>query len=433
MKGYQSWGRFPAARQEVLSLQWRSEAPKLIKNVNSLLPFGKGRSYGDVCLNDGGKILATSGLNRLIAFNPDTGVLEAESGLTLCDILTFSVPRGFFLPVTPGTRFVSLGGAIANDVHGKNHHRQGSFGEHVNSLEILRSNGEVVQCSRTKDTELFNATIGGIGLTGLILSASLNLKPIESSLIDFQSIKFSSLGEFFEISSESDKQYEYTVAWLDCLHDGASFGRGLFMRGNHAKTGGLRLRRKFAPSVPFDFPSFALNSCSVKAFNFCYYNKQLAKIKDIRGHYEPFFYPLDGVKNWNRIYGSCGFSQFQCVLPRDKGEESLKKILSIARNSQLASFLVVLKDFGERQSTGLMSFSRPGFTLCLDFPMRGDKTISLLKELDRQVAGMKGAVYPAKDATMSAENFKQYFPSYEEFKRFKDPAFSSSFWRRVSV
>lgn len=426
MSKYESWGRFPKVNQEAHELFWLNDKWSG-KNGRLLLPYGQGRSYGDSCLNQDGLLLSTKHLNRFISFDEQSGILKCEAGVTLAQILSWSVPRGWFLPVTPGTQFVSVAGAIANDVHGKNHHGAGTFGRFVKGLELKRSDGITHICSPTQNQELFSATIGGLGLTGLILWAEVELKRIPSAFIKMESLKFSSLEEFFEISAGSAKNFEYTVAWLDCVASGSNFGRGIFMRGNHTPTDG-KAPGKLKLAVPFDLPSFTLNPLSIRLFNTAYYHRQFTKQVETVVHYRPFFYPLDGVENWNRIYGKPGFFQFQCVVP---GKEEIKEILEQIVRSGEGSFLAVLKEFGEIESPGMLSFPRPGVTLCLDFANRGSKTLGLLRGLDDLVSRLKGAMYPAKDAFMSGENFKSYYPQLPHFLKYKDPAFSSSFWRRV--
>ena len=432
MKGYASWGRYPKAIPAmVYGPHWADEL--FPKDAHFLLPYGNGRSYGDSCLNDGGALLDMRGLDRFLSFDHSTGILRCEAGVLLADILALVVPMGWFLPVTPGTRFVTVGGAIANDVHGKNHHRTGTFGQHVQRLALRRSDQGVVLCSVTENADLFHATIAGLGLTGAILWAEIQLRPIANAAMDTETIRFSNLDAFFDLSGESDRDYEYTVAWIDCLAQGKSLGRGLFMRGNHATP----QEKLPAPpgktrGFPVDMPFPLVNVWSLRAFNSLYYRKQFAKMRRTITHYEPFFYPLDGVLHWNRLYGRRGFLQYQCVVPPESAKESIRVLLEIIATARSGSFLAVLKVFGNRFSPGLLSFPRPGATLALDFPNQGQHTLDLLDQLDTIVASTGGAVYPAKDARMSGEHFRQYFPRWEEFQRYIDPRFSSSFWRRVT-
>lgn len=429
---FDSWGRYPKSTPaEVKYYEWRFE--NFPQFSHSVLPYGQGRSYGDSCLNNDQALLVTQHFNRLIEFNNQTGILRCESGVTLAEILEFSVPKGWFLPVSPGTKFVSVGGAIANDVHGKNHHRAGSFGCHVLSFELLRSDGTRVVCSQTENAALYNATIAGLGLTGLITWAEIQLKPINGPLIDMESIKFESLDEFFELSKESEKKFEYTVAWLDCVAKDENFGRGIFMQGNHSDRLDPGKKQLDFLCVPIDFPSFALNNLTVKAFNTLYYAKQREKVVVKPIHYNPFFYPLDSVHAWNKIYGKRGFLQFQCVVPNNDGEGqvTIKEILEEIVDSGGASFLAVLKEFGDVKSPGMLSFPRKGITLCLDFANRGAETLALFRRLYDVVHINAGAIYPAKDACLTKEEFRAAYPRWEEFVDHVDPKFSSSFWRRV--
>lgn len=426
----ESWGRYVRASQHIIRVSDR-DAP-LPTVTSPALPYGNGRSYGDSCLNDGGVLLHCRGLDRLMAFDPSTGVLQCESGVLFSDILDITVPQGWFLPVTPGTRFVTVGGAIANDVHGKNHHRAGTFGHHVLSLELLRTDGSRTACSPHENWNLFAATIGGLGLTGFISHVTLQLKRIASSWMTGESIKFGSLDEFFTLSKESERDYEYTVAWIDCTRRGAALGRGLFSRANHspARRQG-EAKRQGGLSIPVVSPISLVNPISVRAFNTLYYHRQRRRVVRSVSHYEPFFYPLDGVRDWNRIYGPRGFLQYQCVVPEHAPAKQIAALLEEVSQSGEGSFLAVLKQFGNMPSLGLLSFPRRGTTLALDFPNTGDATLRLLNRLDDIVDDVGGAVYPAKDARMSGARFRRYFPRHECFETFRDPGMSSSFWRRV--
>jgi FAD/FMN-containing dehydrogenase len=402
-----------------------------------VLPFAQGRSYGDSCLNDRGVLLDTVSLRRFIAFDRKRGILSCEAGTTLDDILELIVPAGWFLPVTPGTKFVSIGGAIANDVHGKNHHRAGTFGCHVERFELLRSTGERLLCSPTENPELFRATIGGLGLTGLILWAEVNLKPIPSPWILVERISFAHLDEFFELAASSDSEYEYSVAWVDGLAPAKKVGRGIFIRGNHTEpvpqTAAVTMKPR-PMRLRFGAPALLRNQTAMRVFNLAYYYSGLRKQKPHVRHYDPFFYPLDSLHGWNRLYGPRGFFQYQCVVPMaSDGLQALREIISRTSASGMASCLAVLKVFGTATSPGMLSFPRRGVTFALDFPNKGTKTLRLLEEIDGIVRACHGAVYPAKDARMSAQSFQTYFPQWKEFSVYVDPKFSSSFWRRVTV
>lgn len=430
---YQSWGRYPHVLQRDIPVYWRDRPLPLPEDpYETVLPYGLGRSYGDVCLNGGGVLLTTHSLNHFMAFDAQTGILRCEAGVSLAEILDLCVPQGWFLPVTPGTKFVTLAGAVANDVHGKNHHGAGTFGRHLLQFELLRSNGEKFLCSPSSNQPYFAATIGGLGLTGFITWIEIQLKRIEHRALQVENIQFSNLEEFLELSAQSDQYFEYTVAWIDCSQN-QSLGRGIFFRGRHVTRNEIPEKwspRQFKFKMPFDLPNFVLNRWSVAAFNSWYYNKQKEKSVHALIDYDPFFYPLDAILDWNRMYGKRGFLQYQLVVS-DEEPKLIKEILQIISTSGLASFLGVLKNFGALTSPGLLSFPRKGITLALDFPMKGAKTFELLERLDDIVRSAQGAVYPAKDARMSARNFQAFYPQWGEFSKFIDPRFSSSFWRRV--
>ena len=315
---YESWGRYPPARQTVAHSTWRQTTPYPEAAVGqSVLPFGNGRSYGDCCLNDGGYLVDMRGLDRFIAFDESAGILACEAGVLLSEVLALVVPKGWFLPVTPGTKFVTIGGAIANDVHGKNHHRAGTFGCHVRRFELCRSDGERLICSPTENPDWFAATIGGIGLTGIILWAEIALKPITGPLVDVELVQYSDFGAFMALAADSDKNFDYTVAWFDCLARGSALGRGVFMRGNHAEVPAPFRRRQGGLTVPFKPPMNLVNGWLVKAFNFAYFHRAPKQVRRLRQDFEPFFYPLDRVNRWNCAYGPRGFLQYQCVVPFD--------------------------------------------------------------------------------------------------------------------
>jgi FAD/FMN-containing dehydrogenase len=428
-----SWGRYPDVAQSLYPLYWQDDAwPS--KAQTSLLAHGQGRSYGDVALNEAGVLLLTDGLNRFIAFDREQGILRCEAGVTFAEILNLIVPHGWFLPVTPGTKFVSVGGAVANDVHGKNHHQAGTFGCFVTQIGLRRSEEDFLIVSPSENTALFNATIGGLGLTGLMVWVEFKLKKIHNTFIEQQAEKFSSLARFFELSEAAANEWEYTVAWVDCLAKGAQLGRGIFFRGKHA---GVSQARKEAADygktrfgMPFTLPGFVLNHFTINLFNQMYYHRPLSA--QSRVHFDPFFYPLDKIAHWNRMYGAKGFFQYQCVIPTAHAREAMTEILQTIARSGQGSFLSVLKVFGNVPSPGMLSFPRAGATLALDFANRGNKTRMLLAKLDEITSAAGGAVYPAKDACMSARHFQQYYPQWQQFTQYIDPAFSSSFWRRVT-
>jgi FAD/FMN-containing dehydrogenase len=427
---YQSWGRHPkVAHRRVAKVYWRDQIPELLQRAEpgSLLPYGMGRSYGDSCLNDNRDLLDCSAINRILDFDWETGRIRVESGMMLGDLLEVIVPHGWFLPVTPGTKFVTIGGAIANDVHGKNHHRAGTFGNYVEQLMLYRSDSEPVACSPSSNADLFQATIGGLGLTGVIGWADLRLKRITGNTIDSERLPFTGLDEFLSLSSSSDEQFEYTVAWIDCL--ARSRMRGLIFRGNHGE--GYRRNHARGWKIPFTFPEFLLSRRTVTLFNAAYQGLNARNAGRSVVHYDKFFYPLDSVLNWNRLYGRRGLVQYQCVVPRSEAE-AVKHVVERVSASGEGCFLAVLKLFGEIPSPGMLSFPRPGLTLALDLPMRGRRTLALLDSLDELVLASGGALYPAKDARMSAAMFQTGFPNWKSFEPFIDAKLSSSFWRRVA-
>ncbi|MCX7879127.1 MAG: FAD-binding oxidoreductase [Ignavibacteria bacterium] len=432
MKNYQSWGLYPKSEfKEIIHLDWRHETIDFTNFSPHCLVYGLGRSYGDVCLNNGGILLDASSLNHFIDFDPNNGILKCEGGVTLSEILNFVVPKGWFLPIIPGTKFVTVGGAIANDIHGKNHHKKGSFGHFVNKFELIRSNGERLICSRNTNKELFFATIGGLGLTGIILWAELQLKPISSSYIYVESIKFSSIEEFFSINENSEQEFEYTVAWLDFSVPSLNNCRGIYQRGNHYEKDIAKAKRKTKFAIPFVAPFSLINKCSITTFNFLYYIKEQEKISKSIVHFEKFFFPLDNLENWNYLYGKNGFFQYQFVIPKSDGPYKLKAFINECKKLNLLSFLTVIKTFGKFENSGLLSFPREGITLAVDFPFHKEIFVKLNK-LDDLIMEFGGALYPAKDSRMSPKMFLQSFPNLNEFLKFKDPLFSSSFWRRVA-
>ena len=424
-----SWGRVNRLECDTYTPATRFEALPAVKN-QTLLAYGNGRSYGDSCLNAGGIALKCRNLSHFISFDPASGVLICEAGVLLAEILELVVPQGWFLPVTPGTRFVTVGGAIANDVHGKNHHVTGTFGCHVRRLELLRSDGQRLICATDSHADYFTATQGGLGLTGMITWAELQLRRIRSPWIAAETIRYESLDEFFALSTQSDRDYEYTVSWVDCAGAGKSLGRGLFVRGNHAADNSNCYQSK-THTFPFVPPVSMVNALTLKAFNTLYYHRQIQKITRQTVHYAPFFYPLDGILEWNRLYGPRGFHQYQCVIPTSYSQAAITELLHEIGKSGMGSFLAVLKLCGDISAPGMLSFPLAGVSLALDFPNRGDRLEQLFKRLDAIVSAAQGRLYPAKDGRMPGYLFRSGYPRWQEFSTYIDPAFSSSFWRRV--
>lgn len=421
-----AWGRLPVGPQEAVALTGAAlPGPKG-------LPRGLGRSYGDVCLNPGGTLWLSAGLDRLIGFDAESGVLDVEPGVTLGDIQRVMIPQGWALPVTPGSQFVTVGGAIANDVHGKNHHARGSFCDHVTRLTLRRTDGTEVSCGPDLLPDWFAATAGGLGLTGVILQARLQLMRVPGPWLDCETLPFRGLPEFFALSDGSETGWEYTVSWIDGL-SGRDV-KGLFMRANAMALpwgGPLKAPARRGRSVPFTPPVSLINGLSLRAFNAVYH--AMGRFRAGRGpvHYQPFFYPLDALRNWNRIYGPRGFYQYQCVVPNEGREEATAALLEEIRKAGQGSPLVVLKTFGAREAPGLLSFPRPGVTLAMDFPNRGARSLALMERLDAIVADAGGRVYPAKDARMSAEMFRRGYPGLDKFMKYHDPGISSSLSRRL--
>jgi len=429
----QSWGRYPRAHQTIKPLFWY---PQRLPSAEAgqLLCHGLGRSYGDACLNDGGTLLLTRGLDRFIEFDEHAGTLRCDAGVSLAEVLRLIVPRGWFLPVLPGTSFVTIGGAIANDIHGKNHHAVGSFGNFVRSFRLRRSNGEVLVCSKESNRPLYFATIGGLGLTGMIEWSEIALKPVTNAWMDVETIRYQGLEEFFLLSAESEARFEYLVAWVDTSAKGKALGRGILMRGKHSTDAALRSPQPNAGpafDMPFDMPSFLLNPLTIRLLNSAYYRKQMRRVQSAVVPYSGFFSPLDGIGKWNRMYGKRGFLQWQCLVPKSDNIHAFSEIFSTVVRSGLASFVSVMKTMGSIPSRGLMSFPGEGVTLALDFP-NVPRSFALLTELDELVKRAGGRIYPAKDARMSPSHFQSFYPQWRELEALRDPMFSSGLWRRLT-
>ncbi|TKT80062.1 FAD-binding oxidoreductase [Aquamicrobium sp. LC103] len=431
---YQSFGRTTSASRRAIPAQ---EAIRLLQTVPSgvsLLPYGNGRSYGDTCLNFEGTLVDMRTMNRILDFDAESGIIEAEAGTMLSDIIGHVAPHGFFPAVVPGTRHVTLGGAVANDIHGKNHHRRGTFGRHVVGLTLMRSDGIVYNCNAERNSELFAATIGGMGLTGLILTVSLRLMRVPSLMIEEKIRRFRSLSEYFELAEEADRHNEYAVAWVDQLAVGGKAGRGLLITGNHAaSTGPTTARPGNFLSVPFQPPLNLLNRPFLRLFNEAYFRRK-GRTEEMRAtSAESFFFPLDSVAHWNRLYGPAGLMQHQSVIPAQAAPKAIPQMMERARAAGQGSFLTVLKRFGAIASPGILSFPRPGYTLTLDFSFKGTATRDLFTELDRITVEAGGAVNAYKDARMSAETFAASFPQWRRLARLRDPGFVSDFWNRTAM
>jgi FAD/FMN-containing dehydrogenase len=399
---------------------------------NGILAGGLRRSYGDSCLNGDGAMIDMTGLDRFVSFDRATGLLVAEAGVSLAEILKIAIPAGYFLPVTPGTRFVTLGGALANDVHGKNHHLAGTLGRWIREFNLLRSDGVERVVNRDDTTGLFAATIGGLGLTGIVTRVVLELAPIASSNMRVETIPFGNLAGFFALAAESELTHDYTVAWVDCLAKGNALGRGIFTRARHSADGELRVYSGRRPFVPIDAPGFLLNRLSLSAFNDIYY-RFAGRSRQATVSYDPFFYPLDAIEGWNRLYGRRGFYQYQSVVPPNNAEAATAQMLRTIADAGQGSFLAVLKTFGDVASPGLLSFPMKGTTLALDFANRGPSTLSLLDKLDTIVREAGGRLYPAKDGRLPPAMFRAGYPALEQFRTHMDPGMSSTFWRRMNL
>ncbi|MCQ8879481.1 FAD-binding oxidoreductase [Pseudoalteromonas shioyasakiensis] len=407
MKKMTSWGKYPHIDANISA---PLSSHMLANEKRNIIARGLGRSYGDSALSE--NIIISNRLNHFISFDENTGQLHCEAGVSLHDILMNFVPKGWFLYVTPGTKFVTVGGAIASDVHGKNHHIDGCFSDHVTSLTICIQ-GEEISCSREENSDLFHATCGGMGLTGIITKATFKLRPITSSYINQKVIKAKNLDTVLELF-EQYRDATYSVAWIDCLSTGSNLGRSLLMLGEHACKGELTTHKSGVLNMPCDMPSFLLNKYTIQAFNSAYYNKQVKEELNNTIHYDSFFYPLDGISNWNRMYGKNGFTQYQFVIPKEAGKEGLKEILEAIAESKQGSFLAVLKVFG-KGNINYLSFPLEGYTLALDFKLN-NKLFALLDRLDLIVRKYKGRIYLSKDVRMSEEMFKASYPHWKKFQ-----------------
>jgi FAD/FMN-containing dehydrogenase len=440
------WGRCPLVKSYVSQHKSVSSIESWLQFVGrwAVLPRGAGRSYGDAALNSQGYTLLTESLNRIIDFNPQTGILRCEAGVTFKQINETFVPMGWFPAVTPGTKFPTMGGAIASDVHGKNHHVDGSFSRHVHSIKIILASGETVVCSRHENSDLFWATVGGMGLTGIITEVEIALRPVETAYINSHQVRARNLEEAFKLFDLYEPRYQYSVAWLDCLSSGRSLGRSILMFGNHAtpdelppklKQNPLKIKQKPHFQVSFDLPSGLLNRFTVGAFNTFYYYLQSAKPEQFIVDYDSYFYPLDSIWSWNRLYGKRGFLQYQFVVPLETSWEAITQILSRLNCTGWGSFLTVLKRLGPQE--GWLSFPMPGYTMTLDIPVR-QGVWEFLDELDQIIIQHKGRVYLAKDARLQPETFRTMYPDFPQWHKVKsavdsDYKLSSAMSRRLQI
>lgn len=429
MKKITSWGKYPYVDATVLQ-PIKSEVCGL--TTGSCIARGLGRSYGDSALAK--TVVTSERMNRFISFDDDTGLLSCDAGVSLADILETFVPKGWFLAVTPGTKFVSVGGAIASDVHGKNHHIDGCFSDHIESFTLVVNN-ESILCSRDAHSDLFYATCGGMGLTGIVIEATIKLKPISSAYIHQKTVKAENLDTVLSLFDKYES-YTYSVAWIDCLSTGKNLGRSLLMLGEHAEHGELVTHSDSKLSMPCNMPSFLLNPYTIQAFNSAYYNRIREDEVDATIHYDSFFYPLDGIDNWNRMYGKNGFTQYQFLIPKTAGLKGLTEILTAIAESKQGSFLAVLKVFG-KGNENLLSFPKEGYSLALDFKLT-DKLFGLLDSLDDIVRKYDGRLYLAKDVRMSEDMFKATYPQWEELQTLRkhygaDKIFNSLQSKRIGL
>lgn len=408
----QSWGGFPKINSRRLSPRTYSDCISAIGE--SLIPRGAGRSYGDSALSS--TVLCTQLLDRFIEFDQDKGTLTAQSGVTLHEILEITVPRGWFLHVTPGTSAVTLGGAVAADVHGKNHHHCGTFSQYVYSIRLLIGTGDVLICSPSENEDLFQATCGGMGLTGIILSVTLQLQKISSSLIQQTTYKLNGLEEICEKFSDFHKS-TYSVAWLDGTTGGSNSGRGLLMLGEHSENGPLNYQNKSAISIPFCAPKRLLNKQSIGIFNSVYFHKN-SKAENLQTSLSSYFYPLDAIENWNRLYGSAGFIQYQCVVPETAAINGIKLIFDAVYRYGFNPFLSVVKKLGPENHNPL-SFPMTGYTLSVDIQV-SEGLRNLVSYLDHLVIELGGRVYLAKDALLKEDSFKRMYPKWQHFEAIRE-------------
>lgn len=439
------WGRYPLSESDIYRPEKITELTSVVTgNATSLIARGAGRAYGDAALNDQNRVVDLTRLNRMLSFDATTGLLRCESGVTIAEIIDVFLPRGFFPPVTPGTRFVTLGGSIAADVHGKNHHRDSSLASHVTNFDLMLASGEVRRCSREENADLFWATVGGMGLTGVVLELELRLRRVESAYLEGELIRVANIDAAIEAFESNDLRYDNSVAWIDCNSRKSALGRSVLSVGNFATLDllprnlaqdPLTTVPRLSPLVPFDFPGFTLNSLTIKGFNAAIFGTHPSTTAPKFFNWDSFFYPLDSIRNWNRIYGKRGFVQYQCVWPPAESRAGMIELLEAISRSGRGSFLAVLKKFGAQE--GLLSFPMPGYTIALDFPV-SDGLLQFLDSLDAMVLKRGGRVYLAKDARMSQEIFRAMYPNlakWQAAKAIADPnnRFSSSLSRRLGM
>lgn len=424
------WGRLTDDPHRVITLSDRRRLAATIRATRGQgLASGMHRSYGDVSTNAQGTLWDARPLDRFVSFDPESGLLTCEPGVLLRDIQAVFSERGWMLAVTPGTALVTVAGAIANDVHGKNHHGSGTFGDHVAALTLLRTDGQVVECSRDENADWLEATIGGLGLTGVIVQATIRLAAVPGPWVHAEDLVFESLSEFAALADESVTTFEHTVAWIDVTTDGGR--RGILTRGNAIPVPGKAVQEQRAIRFPVTPPLSIVNGVTLPTFNRAYFRVKALRARPRVEHYRSFFYPLDAVRDWNRLYGPMGFYQYQSVVPRHEAEETTREMLAETAKAGLGSFLGVLKTFGDVPSAGMLSFPREGTTLAMDFPAGRPRTEALFGRLDAIVRSAGGRLYPAKDARMPVDMFESGYPRLNEFLAYRDPGISSDLARRL--
>ncbi|MBM3608542.1 MAG: FAD-binding oxidoreductase [Alphaproteobacteria bacterium] len=424
---YHSWGGLSCVPANVLTPQAHDT---LALPKGAYLAYGNGRSYSDTCLPESGTLIGTRAMQSVIAFDPQTGILRAQAGMLMADVLSLAIPHGWFVPVTPGTRWVTLGGAFANDVHGKNHHHRGTFADHVNMFELLRSGGERMLVSRNQNAGWMRATAGDMDLTGLVTWLEVQLMRVVSPWVQQDVLAFETLEDFMALDHASRASHEYTVAWLDAVSADARVQRGVFMRANHVRHDvQAKPDRQPLLSIPFTPPVRPVPRFAIRPFNALYWRMALRSSGKVHD-YRPFFYPRDGLGNWNRLYGRAGLRQFQCVLPAQHGADALRALLAATHRHGQPSWLAVLKAFGDRPPAGMLSFARPGLSVALDFPNEGGRTQALFENMQAIVNDAGGAVNAYKDAQWTAETFAKSFPDFTQFEPYMDPMAVSRFRAR---
>ncbi len=414
-KRFSGWGNYPIMDSVLYRFREIKPLKQFVSETDQIIARGNARSYGDSSLNE--KMIDMKNQHYFLSFNKKSGVLHLEAGALLADIVESFVPRGWFLKVTSGTKLITVGGAIASDVHGKNHHIEGCFSQSVQMFHLLLADGKVVRCSADENADLFKATCGGMGLTGIILDAKIQLIPIKSAFIQQTTIKNNNLKETFD-SFEKYKESPYSVAWIDCLAPDSKRGRGLFMAGEFSKAHNLRVNSPKKLNIPFYFPTFILNQWTIKAFNYLYYKRVKTLVSKQKVSIDQFFYPLDSIGHWNRIYGKKGFIQYQCIFPKSTSFEAIDEILTLTSHANKGAFLAVLKLHGAANDN-LLSFPLEGYSLALDFKMDED-ILALLEQLDQIVVKYHGRIYLAKDSRMSKITFEKCYPDFNQFKKIRE-------------